>query len=96
MSGNEFDIVRRLVVLRNIFNDDHEPVGREAARVDKRMRKILDDFLEDAQTGDAFDVVKLDALICELGGLKELRQMMELATEEKKPVKRRHVNEKRA
>ena len=96
MNSNEFDIVRRLVVLRNIFNDDHEPVGREAARVDKRMRKILDDFMKDMNTVDDFDVGKLDALIGELDGLRELRQMMELATEKKKPVKRRGVNEKRA
>ena len=75
-----------------MFNDDHEPVGMEAARVDKRIRKLVDDFMEDAKTAGDFDIGKMDALIGELAAMRELRQMMELATEEKKTVKRRGVN----
>ena len=79
MNSNEF--VKRLHALRRIFNDCNEPSGKDAAIIDKRMRNLMDAFLEDAKTGDDFDVGKMDALIGELEGLHELRQMMELATE---------------
>ena len=79
--NNIFEIAIKLFEIGHLFDGDQEPVSKEAAMIDKKINKKLDEFTNDVKK-HGLKMKNLDALKSELKSLHELRQMMELASDD--------------
>lgn len=80
---SELDIARKLLAVGDLFDGERKPAGGDIAEIDGRIDELLK-FLEGESTKrkDKRDAGRMDSAVDELAGLHELRQMMELATED--------------